>query len=65
MLFLKFLKSTNALSFSSILTKNLLIALDYMKRYQVGTLPIISRTKSNKLLGVLTPKDIINYLKHR
>lgn len=42
--------------------QNLLIALDRMKRFEIGRLPVVSRVNDKKLLGIITPEDIVNYL---
>lgn len=42
--------------------QNLLVALDKMKRFSVGRLPVLSRTRDRHLLGIITPEDIVGYL---
>ncbi|MCB9063052.1 MAG: chloride channel protein [Halobacteriovoraceae bacterium] len=42
--------------------QSLLVAMDRMKRFEIGRLPVVSRFNDRKLLGVITPKDIVNYL---
>jgi chloride channel protein, CIC family len=43
--------------------QSLLIALDKMKRFQIGRLPVVSRFNDKQLLGVLTPEDIVKFLR--
>ncbi len=42
--------------------QSLVVALDKMKRFDIGRLPVVSRVNDKQLLGIITPKDIINYL---
>lgn len=42
--------------------QSLLVAMDKMKRFEIGRLPVVSRFNDRKLLGMITPRDIVNYL---
>lgn len=42
--------------------QSLLVALDKMKRFEIGRLPVVSRFHDKQLLGIITPEDIVNYL---
>jgi CIC family chloride channel protein len=42
--------------------QSLLLALDRMKRFDIVRLPIVSRFNDKKLLGIITPGDIVNHL---
>jgi CIC family chloride channel protein len=42
--------------------QSLLVALDRMKRFEIGRLPVVSRFNDKHLLGIITPEDIVNYL---
>lgn len=42
--------------------QSLLIAMDKMKRFEIGRLPVVSRINDKKVLGIITPEDIINFL---
>lgn len=42
--------------------QSLLVALDKMKRFEIGRLPVVSRFNDRYLLGLVTPEDIVNYL---
>ena len=42
--------------------QSLLVALDKMKRFEIGRLPVVSRLNDKELLGLITPEDIVNYL---
>ena len=42
--------------------QSLLVALDKMKRFEIGRLPVVSRFNDRQLLGLITPEDIVNYL---
>lgn len=42
--------------------QSLLLALDRMKRFDIVRLPIVSRFNDKKLLGIITPEDIVNHL---
>ena len=42
--------------------QSLLIALDRMKRFELGRLPVVSRFNDKQLLGIITPEDIVKYL---
>lgn len=42
--------------------QSLLVALDKMKRFEIGRLPVVSRMVDKQLIGVITPEDIVNYL---
>lgn len=42
--------------------QSLLVAFDRMKRFEIGRLPVVSRVNDKKLLGIITPEVIINYL---
>lgn len=42
--------------------QSLLIALDKMKRFEISRLPVVSRFNDKKLIGLVTPEDIINFL---
>ena len=58
-------KLRNAAKYSVITIypdQSLLVALDKMKRFEIGRLPVVSRFNDKQLLGIITPKDIVNYL---
>ena len=42
--------------------QSLLVALDRMKRFEIGRLPVVSRFNDKQLLGIITPEDIVNFL---
>ena len=42
--------------------QSLLVAMDKMKRFEIGRLPVVSRFSDKMLLGIITPEDIVNYL---
>ncbi len=42
--------------------QSLLVALDKMKRFEIGRLPVVSRFNDKQLLGLITPEDIVNHL---
>ena len=42
--------------------QSLLLALDRMKRFDIVRLPIVSRFNDKKLLGIITPGDIVDHL---
>lgn len=42
--------------------QSLLVALDKMKRFDIGRLPVVSRLNDGLLLGLITPEDIVDYL---
>ena len=42
--------------------QSLLVALDRMKRFEVGRLPVVSRFNDKVLLGIITPQEIVTFL---
>lgn len=42
--------------------QSLVIALDKMKKFELGRLLVVSRFNDRELLGIITPEDIVNYL---
>ncbi len=42
--------------------QSLIVALDRMKRFELGRLPVVSRFNDKQLLGIITPEDIVKYL---
>ena len=35
---------------------------DKMKRFEIGRLPVVSRFNDKRIMGIITPEDIVNYL---
>ncbi|WP_127716931.1 chloride channel protein [Halobacteriovorax sp. HLS] len=42
--------------------QSLLVALDRMKRFEIGRLPVVSRFNDKELLGIITPQEIVRFL---
>lgn len=45
--------------------QNLLVALDKMKRFDLGSLPVVSRFNDKIILGIITAGDIIGYFSRK
>ncbi len=42
--------------------QSLLVAMDKMKKANLGRLPVVNRFNQSQLVGIITPEDIVSYL---